>query len=71
MDFAYVDELAKENNGVKNLLVPQELFDRTVDAKVIKTRNSKEKVFVFLTMIKKGSTQKNLGWQGNRLCWRV
>ena len=33
MDLAYVDKLAKDNNGVKYLLVRQDLFDRSVDAK--------------------------------------
>ena len=33
MDLADVDKLAKDNNDVKYLLVRQELFDRTVDAK--------------------------------------
>ena len=33
MDLAYVDKLEKENNGVKYLLVRQDLFDRTVKAK--------------------------------------
>ena len=33
MDLAYVDKLAKYNKGVKFLLVRQDLFDRTVDAK--------------------------------------
>ena len=33
MDLAYVDKLAKDNNGVKYLVVRQDLFDRTVDAK--------------------------------------
>ena len=37
MDFAYVDKLAKENNGVKLLLVRQDLLDRTVNAKGMKT----------------------------------
>ena len=36
MDFAYVDELAQENNGVKYLLVRHDLFDRTVNAKGMK-----------------------------------
>ena len=44
MDLAYVDKLAKDNNGVKNLLVRQDLFDRTVDAKGMKTKDSKENV---------------------------
>ena len=33
MELAYVDKLAKDNNGVKYLLVRQDLFDRTVDEK--------------------------------------
>ena len=33
MDLAYVDKLAKQINGVKFLLVRQDLFDRTVIAK--------------------------------------
>ena len=41
MDLAHVDKLAKDNNGVKYLLVRQDLFDRTVDAKRMKTKDSK------------------------------
>ena len=44
MDLAYVDKLAKDNYGVKYLLVGQDLFDRTVDAKGMKTKDSKETV---------------------------
>ena len=50
---AYVDKLVRDNNGVKYLLFRQDLFDRTVDAKSIKTKDSKETVRAFLTMIKK------------------
>ena len=71
MDSPYVDKLAKENNGVKYLLVRQDLFDSTVDAKGLKTKDSKDTVRAFLTMITKKSTRKNLGRQGNRNCWRV
>ena len=60
MDLAYVDKLAKNNNSVKYLLVRQDLFDRTVDAKGMKTKNSKETVSAFLTMItKKNRPKKN------------
>ena len=47
MDLAYVDKLSKDNNGVKYLLVRQDLFDRTVDAKGKKTKYSKETVKTF------------------------
>ena len=59
MDLAYVDKLAKDNNGVKYLLVRQDLFDRTVDAKGMKSKDSKETVRAILSMITKKSTQKN------------
>ena len=60
MDLAYVDKLAKDNNGVKYLLVRQDLFDRTVDAKGMKTKDSKETVRAFLTMITKKNRPKNV-----------
>ena len=44
MDLAFADKLAKGNNGVKYLLVRQDLFDRTVDVKAMKTKHSKETV---------------------------
>ena len=53
MDLAYVDKLAKDNNGVKYLLVRQDLFDRTVYAKGMKAKDSKETVKTFSKMITK------------------
>ena len=53
MDLAYVDKLAKYNNGVKYLLVRQDPFDRTVDAKGMKAKDSKETVRAFLALITK------------------
>ena len=53
MDLAYVDKLAKDNNGVKYLLVRRDLFDWTEDAKGMKTKDFKETVRAFLTMITK------------------
>ena len=47
MDLACVDKLAKDNIGVKYLLVRQDLFDRTVDAKGMKKKDSKETVKTF------------------------
>ena len=61
MDLAYVDKLAKKNNGVKYLLALQDLFDRTVDATEMK-KDSKETARAFLTMItKENRPKKNLG----------
>ena len=71
LDMALVDKLSKDKNGVKYLLVRQDLLDRSVGAKGIKTKDSKKNVCAFLTMNKEESTQKNLGSQGNRICWRV
>ena len=62
MDFAYLDKLAKENNGVKCLLVRQDLFDRTVNAKGMKTKDSQETVKAFFIHdYKKEPTKKDLG----------
>ena len=58
MDLAYVDKLVNVNNGVKYLLVRQDLFDRTVDAKEMKTKDSKETVRASVTMITKKRPKK-------------
>ena len=55
----FVDELAKKNNGVKYLLVRQDLFDRSVNAKGTKTKDSKESVKAFSSMITKRNRPKN------------
>ena len=65
MDLACVKKLAKDKNGVKYLLVRQDLFDRTVDAKRMKTKDSKETVKTFSKMItKKNRAKKNWVDQG-------
>ena len=61
MDLAYVDKLTKDNNGVKYLLVRQDLFDRTVDAKGMKSKDSKETVRAFLSMVTKKNRPKKFG----------
>ena len=58
MDLAYVDNMAKDNNGVKYLLARQDLFDRTVDAKGMKTKSSKETVKTFSKLITKKNRPK-------------
>ena len=60
IDLAYVDKLAKENNGVKYLLVRQDLFDRTVNAKGMKTKDSQETVKAFSSMITKKNRPKKI-----------
>ena len=71
IDLAYVDKLAKDNNGVTYPLVRQDLFDRTVDAKGLKTEDSKVMVRAFLSTITKKNRPKNLGRQRNRIWKRV
>ena len=51
MNLAYVDKLAKENNGVKYLQVRQNFIERTVNAKGMKTKDSQETVKAFSSMI--------------------
>ena len=62
MDLAYVDKLPKDNNCVKYVLVRQDLFDRTVDAKRKKTKDSNETVLAFFTMITKKELPQKIGW---------
>ena len=61
MDSAHVDKLAKDNNGVKYFLVRQDMFDRTVHAKGMKTKDSKETAPAFSTKIRKRSAPNFLG----------
>ena len=52
MNLAIVDKLAKDKKGVKSLLVFfQGLFDRTIDAKGIRRKDSKETVQLILKKI--------------------
>ena len=60
IDLAYVDKWAEDNNGVKYLLARQDLFDRTVDAKAMKTKDSKETVKTFTKMITKKNRPKKI-----------
>ena len=74
MNLAYVDKLAKDNNGVKYLLVRQDLFDRTVDANGMKTKDSKETVRAFLSKITKKNQLKEIRFDKGTeytICWRV
>ena len=57
-DLAYLIKLAKDNNGVKYLLVRKDLFDRTVNAKGMKTKDTKETVKTFSKMITKTKRPK-------------
>ena len=61
MDLAYVDKLAKQINDVKYLLVRQDLFDRTVNAKGKKRKDSQETVKAFSSMITKRNRPKKIG----------
>ena len=60
MDFAYLDKLAKKNYGVMFLLNRQDLFDRTVSAKRMKTKDSQETVKAFSSMITKKNRPKKI-----------
>ena len=60
MDLAYVGKLSKDNKGVNYLLVRQHQFDRTVHAKGMKTKNSKETVCAFLTKVTKKNRPRKI-----------
>ena len=59
MDLAYVNKLTNNNNGVKYLLVRQDLFDRSVVAKGQETKDYKVTIRAFLTMITKKNRPTN------------
>ena len=61
MDLAYVDKLAKDSNGVKYLSVRPDLFDRTVEAKGMKTKDSKGTVRAFWLWLQKRIDPKIFG----------
>ena len=63
--------LANDINDVKCLLVHQDLFDRTVDAKGIKKRLHRKTSCIFNYDNKKESTEQDLGRQGSTICWIV
>ena len=60
MEPAYFDKLTKEINGVKNLLVRQDLFGRTVIARGLETNGSQEIVKAFSSKIRKRNRPKTL-----------
>ena len=60
LDLAYVDKLANDNNGVKYLLVRQDVFDRTMDAKGIKMKGAKDTLNAFMKMVTKKNRPKKL-----------
>ena len=60
MNLACVDKLTKDKNGVKYILVSQDLFDRTVNAKGMKTKDSQETVKCFSSMITKKSRPEKI-----------
>ena len=62
IDLEHVEKLAKDNNGLKNLLVRQDLFDRNVEAKGMETKDSTETVRAFLIMITKKNRPKEIKW---------
>ena len=67
-DLAYVDKLAKEINGIKYLLVRQDVFDGTVIAKVMKTKICQRNCeSLFIHDYKEESTKKRLKMGPNLL----
>ena len=52
--------MAKKNNGVNYLLVRQDLFDRTVNARGMKTNDSQETVKAFSAMLTKKNRPKKI-----------
>ena len=62
IDLAYVDKLAREKNGLIYSLVHQDLFERTIDAKGMKTKDSKKPVKTFSKKITKKNRPEKFEW---------
>ena len=69
MDLVHVDKLAKDINGVKYLLVRQDLFNKTVAAKGMNPKTRTKQSRQFQKLLPKRIDQKNLGRSGDRSCW--
>ena len=64
-NLAYVDKLAKINNGKEFSPVHQDLIERTVDGKGIKTKDSNETLRKILTMLRIAVQPTNIwAWRG-------
>ena len=61
MDLAYVDKLANDNRGIKYFLVRQDVFDKTIDVRGLKTKDSKEALRAFTQMITKRKRPQRFG----------
>ena len=66
MSLAYVDKLGIDNNSVKYLLLRQDVFDRTVDAREMKIKNSEETFRAFLDKIRKKINPKKFESKSER-----
>ena len=51
IDLAFVDKLAKDNRGITFLLIRQDMFDKTIDVRGLKTKDSKEALRAFAEMV--------------------
>ena len=60
VDLPYVDKLAKDESGGNYLLVRQDVFDRTVDAKGMKEKIPKKRFVLFLSMVTKRNQSKKI-----------
>ena len=64
MDFAYNEKLAENDKSVKSFLVRQDLFERTADAKGLKTKDSKETIRAFWRWLQKRIEPRTFGSRG-------
>ena len=60
MDLAFVDILASQNNGVKNLLVAVDVFSRFVRVQTMKNKYAKDTLQAFKKMISRKNTPEKL-----------
>ena len=65
MELAFVDKLASQNNGVKYLLVAEDIFSRFARVQTMKTKYAKHTLKAFRKMISRKNTPEKL-WVDKR-----
>ena len=68
---AYVEKLANDNKGLKYLLGPQDLFDRSADAKGMKIKDYTATVRAFQARLQMRSLPGKVRLTRDGVCWRV
>ena len=65
MDLTFVEKLVRDNNGFKCLLLRQDMFERTMDGRGMKTKDSNETLITFSKILTGRDRSENMGTSRN------